>query len=233
MVDLVIVILLVLCILAGYYRGTIYAAINLGLSVVAFLLSLLLIPVAAGVIKNSDTLYKDMLYYFEGYEYVSATSVERVHDVAAQVSDEDLDTLIENGNMPVPLGDAVKKNIRRAAYAQSGIVTLGDYFNQTIVDVIINILSLLAIFLVIRLLLGWIMRTVDFSIEGFPVMTKYDAIFSCGIGFLQGIALLYVLFMLVPVALAVVPRLETYLDESAFGGFFYRINPLLRLVPTT
>ena len=233
MVDLVILILLGLCVLAGYYRGTIYAAINFGITILSFFLALILIPTIAGVIKNSDTLYKSMLYYFEGYEYVSTTSVERVHDLAASLSEEEVDYLIENANMPIPMGDAVRKNIRRAAYARKGIVTVGDYFNQTIVDVVINILSLLVLFAAIRVILGWILKTVDFSVEGLPVMNQYDAVFSCGIGFLHGVLILYIIFFLVPVALTVIPALEKYLNESVFGGFFYRVNPLLWLIPTT
>jgi len=233
MVDLAILILLGLCVLAGYYRGTIYAAINFGVTLVSFFLALLLIPSVAGIIKGSDTLYKGMLYYFEGYEYVSATSVERVHELASNLSEQELDQLIDNANMPIPMGDAVRKNIRHAAYAKKGIVTLGDYFNQTIVDVVINILSLLVLFIVIRLVLGWILRVVDFSMEGLPVMSRYDAAFSCGIGFLHGVLLLYIVFLLTPVVLTVVAPLEKYLYESVLGGFFYRVDPLLWLIPTT
>ena len=43
---------------------------------------------------------------------------------------------------------------------------------------------------------------------------------------------LFVLFMLVPLMLVVVPRLVEYIDESLLGGFFYRGNLLLRMVPT-
>ena len=233
MIDLAILIILGLCVLAGYYRGTIYAAINFGVTLFSFLLALLLIPAIAGGIKGSESLYKSMLYYFEGYEYVSATSVERVHDIAADVPGDELDYLIVNADMPLPMGDAVKKNIRRSAYAQKGIVTLGDYFNQTIVDVVINILSLLALFIVIRLVLGWILRTVDFSIDGLPVLNRYDPVFACGIGFLHGVLILYIAFLLVPVALTVVASLGKYLRGSVLGGFFYRANPLLWLIPTT
>ncbi len=233
MIDLAILIILSLCVLAGYYRGTIYAAINTGVTVLALLIALLMIPAAAGVIKHSDRLYKGMLYYFEGYEYVSATSVEQVHTPANAVSDGDLKTIVNNANMPIPMGDAVQKNIRRLAYQEKGIVTLGDYFNQTIVDVVINILSMLGIFVVLRLIMGWTLRIIDSSFEGFPVMNRYDAVFSCGIGFLHGVLLVYTLFLLVPVALTVVPRLETFLNESLLGGFFYHVNPLLHLIPTT
>ena len=233
MIDLAILVIISICVLAGYYRGTIYAAINFGVTVLSLLLAILMIPAASGVIKGSDQLYKSMLYYFEGYEYVSSTSVEQVHAVAANVPEATLNELIANADMPIPMDSAVQKNIRRLAYANKGISTLGDYFNQTIVDVVINILSMLALFVVMRLLLGWILRAFDVSLEGFPVMNRYDGAFSCGIGFLHGVLLVYTLFLLVPVALTVVPRLESFLDDSVLGGFFYHVNPLLYLVPTT
>lgn len=233
MIDAAILIVFVLCILAGYYRGTIYAAINIGITVLSFFLALLMVPAAAGIVKKSDTLYKGMLYYFEGYEYISATSVESVHDIAAQTSDEELDYLIENADMPLPFGEAVRKNIHGLVYAPKGIVTLGDYFNQTIVDVVINILSLLLLFIVIRLVIGWALSVVDFSVGGLPVMKQYDALFSCGIGFLHGVVLLYIIFLIVPVILAVVSQIGNYLEASRLGGFFYHVNPLLWLVPTT
>ncbi|MBR0425482.1 MAG: CvpA family protein [Clostridia bacterium] len=233
MVDLAILIIIALCVLAGYYRGTIYAAINLGITIVSLLLALLLIPAVAGIIQHSERVYKGMLYYFEGYEYVSTTSVEQVHAVAADVSEEEIRAIVDRADMPIPMGDAVRKNIRRLAYADKGIVTLGDYFNQTIVDVVINILSMFGLFVVIRFVVGWALRIIDFSLEGFPVMNRYDAAFSCGIGFLHGVLLVYALFLLVPVALTVVPRLESFLDESLLGGFFYHVNPLLQVIPTT
>lgn len=233
MVDLAILVIISLCVLAGYYRGTIYAALNVGVTILSLLLALLLIPVVSGAVKSSETLYKSMLYYFEGYEYVSTTSVEMVHAKASDVSAEEVALLIEHADMPTPMDNAVRSNIRRLAYANKGITTLGDYFNQTIVDVVINILSMLALFVVIRILTGWALRVFDVSLEGFPVMNRYDWLFSCGIGFLHGVLIVYVLFMLVPVVLTVVPRLETFLQESLLGGFFYHVNPLLYFVPTT
>ena len=233
MVDLAILVIISLCVLAGYYRGTIYAALNVGVTILSLLLALLLIPVVSGTVKSSETLYKSMLYYFEGYEYVSTTSVEMVHAKASDVSAEEVALLIEHADMPTPMDNAVRSNIRRLAYANKGITTLGDYFNQTIVDVVINILSMLALFVVIRILTGWALRVFDVSLEGFPVMNRYDWLFSCGIGFLHGVLIVYVLFMLVPVVLTVVPRLETFLQESLLGGFFYHVNPLLYFVPTT
>ena len=164
-ITILILVVLGLCILAGYYRGVIYSAVSIGLTLLSFFLALLLIPVVASPVRESKRLYGSLLYYFEGYEFVSKTSVELIHDPVSSIDGDTLSTIIENADLPLPLDGAVGKNIRREAYREKGITTLGDYFNQTIVDVVLNILSLLFLFVIIRVLLGFILRMIDYGID--------------------------------------------------------------------
>ena len=233
MVTVLILVILGLCILAGYYRGVVYSAVSIGLTLISFFLALLLIPVVAGPVRDSKELYGSLLYYFEGYESVSKTSVELIHEPATSIGDEQLDEVVKNADLALPLGNAIKKNIRREAYANSDNTTIGDYFNQTIVDVVLNILSLLFLFVCIRILLGFILRMVDYGRNGLPSLKRFDAVYSCGIGFLHGVVLLFIFFMLVPILLMIVPRLGAVITKNPFGGFFYRMNPFVWLVPTT
>ena len=99
-------------------------------------------------------------------------------------------------------------------------------------DTVLNIISLLLLFLAFRLLLGFLLRLIDFGAAGLPRLKRFDAPLSCGIGLLHGILLVFILFMVVPLTLVVVPRLSDFIDESLLGGFFYRGNLLLRMVPT-
>jgi hypothetical protein len=232
-VTILILVVLGLCILAGYYRGVIYSAISIGLTLLSFFLALAMIPAVSGPVRESDTLYGGLLYYFEGYEYVSRTSVEMIHDPIASLDEEELDFVIKNADMPLPFGRAVRKNIRNEAYADSGITTLGDYFNQTIVDVVLNILSLLFLFVVLRVLFGFILRMIDYGRRGLPTLKRFDPLFSCGIGFLHGVMLLYIFFLLAPIVLTIVPRLGQMLIEPPLAGFFYRMNPFMWMIPTT
>ncbi len=233
MVTIPILIILGLCILAGYYRGVIYSAVSIGLTLLSFFLALALIPAVAAPVRESETLYGALLYYFEGYEYVNKTSVELIHDPVASLDDDTLEEVVENAGMPIPFGRAVKKNIRSEAYAQNSITTLGDYFNQTIVDVVLNTLSLLFLFVCIRLILGFVLRMIDYGRRGLPVLKRFDAVYSCGIGFLHGVVLLFVFFMLIPILLVIVPKLGAMVTNTPLGGFFYRMNPFVWLVPTT
>ena len=233
MVTVLILIILGVCILAGYYRGVIYSAVSIGLTLLSFFLALLLIPVVARPVRQSKTLYGSLLYYFEGYEFVSKTSVELIHDPISTLDRQELSDVVENAALPLPLNRAVEKNIWREVYAKKGITTIGDYFNQTIVDVVLNILSLLFLFAVFRLLFGFVLRMIDYGRHGLPALKQFDPLFSCGIGFLHGVVLLYICFLIAPVILTIVPRLGRELVNPPLSGFFNRMNPFMWLVPTT
>lgn len=232
MVDLVIILILAIALLAGYYRGVVYSALSLGVSILSFALALMLCTTLSGAVQKRQSLYEMMLYYFEGYEYINETSVELVHVSVAQVGDKELSVVVKNADMPSPFDRAVTNNVKKQVYEDRGIYSLGDYFNQTMVDTVLNILSLLLLFLVFRLLLGFVLRLIDFGAAGLPRLRRLDVPLSCGIGLLHGIFLVFVLFMLVPLALVVVPRLSKFLEESFMGEFFYKGNLLLRMVPT-
>lgn len=232
MVTILILIILGVCILAGYYRGVIYSAVSIGLTLLSFFLALLLIPVIATPVRESKSLYGSLLYYFEGYEFVSKTSVEMIHDPVASVDGDTLSEVVDNAALPIPLDRAVERNIRREAYASRGITTIGDYFNQTIVDVVLNIISLLLLFVVIRVLFGFILRMIDYGSRGLPRLKRFDPLFSCGIGFLHGVMLLYIFFLCAPIVLTIVPKLGVHLIDTPLSGFFYRMNPFMWLVPT-
>ena len=234
MITILILVVLGLCILAGYYRGVIYSAVSIGLTLLSFFLALLLIPVVTGTVRGSKSLYSSLLYYFEGYESIGKTSVELIHEPAASIDDEMLSEVVENADLPLPLGSAIEKNIRTEAYRSRGITTIGDYFNQTIVDVVLNILSLLFLFVCFRVSLGFILRLIDYGRRGLPALKRFDPLFSCGIGFLHGVLLLYIFFLIAPVILTIVPaRFGSMLVDPPLAGFFYRMNPFMWMIPTT
>lgn len=232
MVDLVILLILAIALLAGYYRGVVYSAISLGVSILSFALALLLCTSLSGAVQKRQNLYEMMLYYFEGYEYINETSVELVHVSASQIDEKVLAVVVKNADMPSPFDRAVTNNVKKQVYESRGIYALGDYFNQTIVDTVLNILSLLLLFLIFRLLLGFVLRLIDFGAAGLPRLRRFDTPLSCGIGLLHGIFLVFILFMLVPLVLVVVPQMSKFIDDSLMGGFFHRGNLLLNMVPT-
>lgn len=232
-IDIAIILILAITILGGYYRGFVSTVLGIGATVVSWIVARLSVPLVAGAIKGQEKLFNTMLYYTEGAEYVAITDVELTRAPIAGISADTLKTVIQNAQMPRPMDHCITRNIATEAFKADGITTLGDYFNQTIVCVVINILSLLIVFLILRVLCGFLIRGIEYGRGGFPVLTHADGPIGAGLGLLNGALLLFVLFMAVPILLTVLPKLEEFLVESYFGEFFYKANVLLSLIPAT
>ena len=164
-VDIAILLVLSITILGGLYRGFVDTAYNTVATILAWALAMIMIPLVASGIKNDSKLFPMMLYYTEGAEYVAITDIELTRVPIAQVSADTLHTVLANADMPRPMDKAVTKNIATEALVADGITTLGDYFNQTIVCVVINILSVLLLFVVLRVLFGFVIRGMDYGRE--------------------------------------------------------------------
>lgn len=232
-VDIAILLILSITILGGMYRGFFNTVLNIAATVVSILFGRILIPLVSGLVKGSESLFNTMLYYTEGSEYVALTDVELTRAPISDISSEQLHTVLQNADMPLPMDRCVIKNIASEAFRNSGVTTLGDYFNQTIVCVVINLLALLVVFAAVRFLLGFLIRGVEYGRGGFPVLSRGDGVIGAGLGLIHGVLLMFVLFLIVPVLLTILPKLYEFLSESFFGEFFYQANFLLRIIPST
>jgi hypothetical protein len=232
-IDIAILLILAITVLGGLYRGFVSTALNVCATAASVIFGRILIPVVSGIVKGSADLFQMLLYYTEGSEYVAITDVELTRSPISSISSEQLHTVLQNADMPIPMERCVLKNIASEAFSKSGVTTLGDYFNQTIVCVVINILALLLLFTILRLLIGFVIRGIEYGRGGFPTLTRGDAIIGAGVGLIHGVLMLFVIFMIVPVMLTVLPKLYDFLSESFFGEFFYKANFLLSIIPST
>ncbi|MDR0840794.1 MAG: CvpA family protein [Christensenellaceae bacterium] len=233
LIDLAVIAVFALFVLLGFYRGFISTLLNLGAYVLSAVLGLLLMPLCAHAVKSSASLYNMMLYYTEGSEYI--VNAEYVRAGISSIGSTDLSGIISAAGLPYPMGKRITANIAKEAFAGQGVVSLGDYFNQTIVCVFINILMFLLVFLAVRLLLGFIINGADYAYT-FPVLRSGDSVLGAGLGLLRGMFALFLLFMLLPILLTSLGQFEqihTMVNESVFAGFFYRSNFLLGLIPGT
>ena len=230
-VDIAILLVLAIAVLGGYYRGFVETVLGLLATLLSWVLGMLGIPLLSGAIKGHETLYNMLLYYTEGSEYVAATDVELTRASIGSVPVEQLRTVIENADMPLPMGARVTRNIATEAFSAQGITTLGDYFNLTIVSVVVNIAAFLLVFALARVVLGIVVRAMEYGRGGFSVLQRLDGPIGAGVGLLQGVLILFAIFLLLPIALTVLPKAYTFVEESFFGEFFYRANLMLWMIP--
>ena len=229
LVDMVILLLFAFFVLTGWYRGLINTLFSLGAYLLSGGLAFLLRPLLANWVKAKDTLYTTALYYAEGAEFVY--DVELSKTAVSELSAEQLGVVMEKADLPIPMATRITENIAKEAFSKEGLSTLGEYFNQTIVSVVINLLCVLVIFLVIRALFAFVINMLDYARKGYPVLQSADGLISAGFGLIRGFLAMYIFFLLVPVAMVVLPKVGDILEESFFGTFFYTSNFLLRMIP--
>ncbi len=233
LLDFVVLILLALFLLAGYYRGFLATLFSVGGYLVSAVLSFLFMPVIANTVKGSEALYGMMLNYTEGAEYIG--NVELSRTAISGISHDQLTTIVSNPDLPYPMGARIGENVAKEAFAAQGVSTLGEYFNLTIVNVFINILSFLVLFIALYAVISFILHMLDYARSGFRVLQVADGFIGAGVGVIRGFLILFVLFLIVPIILTLIPidAIETLIDGSFFGRFFCESNFLLYFIPGT
>ena len=232
LIDIAVIGVLALFILHGIYKGYLPTLLSIGAYILAWLAAIVLLPVGSNSIRGSEKLFNTMLYYTEGSEYVN--DVELARKSIDEISTDTLNAVFAKADLPYPMAKNIADNIARESFAENGITTLGDYFNQTIVIVFINILVFIAMFAIIRIILAFIINGVDYAWT-LPKLRVADRAIAGGIGLIRGILAVFLLFMLLPIVLIVLQGKFAFLtdmvNDSMMAKFFYRTNFLLSMMP--
>lgn len=229
-IDFLIIFMIGLYFVSGMYKGFVWSASTLGVSIVACLLAFLLMGTVSNSIIRNEKLYNSMLSYTEGSEAIY--DVELVKSDIKSLSNSEIDEVMSRSNLAYPLKERVYENIMTEAFKAEGITTLGDYFNESIVRVIINIVAFIIVYLAVRVLFTFLICWLDYAFI-FPQLRKVDFIIGGAVGLARSIIGLCVIFMLMPIILTVLPfdAIEQLVSSSAIASFFYQSNILLKLIP--
>lgn len=231
-IDIIIIALFALFFLSGFRKGFIWNISALGASIVSLVLAFLLMGSVSRLIVNNGVIYNAMLSYTEGSEAIY--DIELVDKDITSLTNEQIDEVMERSDLPFPLRDRVYDNIMSEALRDSGITTLGDYFNESMVLTFVNIVSFLLIYFISRIVLTFLICWLDYSIK-FPRLRIGDSIVGSAIGLVRGVIDISVVFMVVPIVLTVLPfdAIEEMISSSAMASFLHTSNIFLKLIPGT
>jgi uncharacterized membrane protein required for colicin V production len=232
LLDIAVLAVLIFFVLQGIYRGFLSTLLSIGAYILAWLVAMVLLPVGSNAVMSNEKLLNTMLYYTEGSEYVN--DVELAKTNINEISTDTLNSVFSNADLPYPVAKNIADNIAKEQFADEGIVTLGDYFNQTIVALFINILVFIGIFIIVRIILAFILNGIDYAWT-LPQLRVADRAIAGGLGLVHGILAVFLLFMFVPLGLIVLQGKFQFVtdtvSESVCAKFFYMCNFLLGMMP--
>jgi hypothetical protein len=203
--------------------------LSLGAFFLSTLTSYIFYPAVSAAVKASPSLFKFLLYYTEGAEKIK--NFEDASLVVSSLTPDKLNGILSTSSVSEPFNSLIRQNVQSQAFASQGLLTLGEYFNMTIVCAVLNILSFLLVFLIARILFSFVLGAMNYTME-FPELKRYDRTIGGLFGASRGLLLCFLLVMLIPVIFLVVPvdKITAYYQSSSLGMFFYQNNFFLQLI---
>ena len=229
-VDYVVLGLLGLSVLFGFYRGFVSSVLNTGGCLLSLLLSFILYPKAAALIQGNQELVRSLLHYTDASSRLG--DLELALTGVATLTKEKIAEIVAKVQLPAPLDTLLQVNLEQQVYGvNSGIDTVADYVSQTILTACINIICFLLCFAVIYIALALLVNLLK-AIFRFPVLKQLDWLAGGLFGFLRGVLICYAVFALVPLVLTVVPidMISELFDQSTLAPIFNNGNLILGIM---
>jgi len=219
-IDLFILLIIAVFSVVGSYNGAVLSAFKTVSFVIAWLLSLIFYPLISKLLTSVIPNFLMVIsHYADGSSRIP--DINSVNMPLSSFSSMQIKQIVNQAQIPNPFSRILISSFGSAGKS----ITLAEYFDTTVAIVIINIASLLLLFLALRFLLSAgisVFRTV----KDIPVLDKYDSLVGAGIGVLRGFFAAHFLFALVPIMITVAPidLITELMDSSLLSGIFYKAN---------
>lgn len=227
-VDLGVIIVLALGFILGWYKGFLVSALNLCSYVVSWIVAYFTYPQLASYFHQTD-LGSTLLYYTAGAEKLSDMSVANVP--VQEIGFDRIKNILSMSEIPQSIETMMLENIQNGVFSSMGISTLSDYFNQTLINLSLSLISFLLIFFAVKLICMFIIGFVDFVVK-LPILKQCDKIIGGAVGVLQSTVFVWVVFAIVPILMSVLPLQDfnTLIQESFLGKLFFNGNIIFNVL---
>ena len=205
-VDYVILGIIGVSVLFGFYRGFISSVLNTGGCLISVVASFMLYPKLTEYIANNPELQRTLLTYTDASSRIGdlATSIMNVGSMTAQ----SIADVVEKAGLPESISNVLRNNLSSQVYGASESVS--SYVSQTVMSASTNILCYIVCFVALYLVISLALSAIR-AIFRLPVLKQLDGLVGGVFGLLRGMILVFVLFALLPLVQTIVP-LDTVND---------------------
>ena len=219
-IDILILTIIGVSVVFGMYRGFISGVLSVAALIGAAALAFLTSGDLAAWLKGNETLVETLMYYTDAGSRVSNLDLSLMS--AAQVSEGALAQILASANLPAAFESAFISAVQAASTSMtSGAVTIAELLSQTIVGVSISILSFLICFFLAYVAATFVIHLIQYVFE-LPVLRPLDSLIGGVFGFARGVLLVFIIFALIPIVLAVAPvaMIEELIAASKLAPMF-------------
>ncbi|MBE5936341.1 MAG: hypothetical protein E7262_11280 [Lachnospiraceae bacterium] len=221
--TIIVVVLFITNIYTAHKKGFIKTLFDTAIIVVAVLLTTVFAPFIAGQISNNEEIY----------DAVSTQVQMFVKENKYVNDDEEQEQFIDEMTLPGGIKDYLKKHNTVKVYEENNIESFSEYIVFGLTTIVINILSYIIIFIVIRIGIMVITYVVDL-ISKLPIIEEFDGMGGVLIGAVKGVIEIWILLLVI--TLIANTKLGISAMECISGNFLlemlYNNNILLQIIYT-
>ena len=216
-VDYSVIIIIIISLLFGLYKGfirSVFALLGLFLAMWA---AYSFAPRVVQWISGNATLLDTLMFYSDASLRIN--DVHTANTLVSMLTPNQIVSIVAQAGLPEPFSILLESNMINQVYAALPQATVSEYLNQTIISVIIHIVSYVGVFFAAYLAFTILMNLIHYVFR-FPALRKFDSLMGGVFGLARGVFLVYIIFALVPIFMTVVPfpQLAQAVEESQFGG---------------
>ena len=219
-IDILILIIIGVSVIFGMHRGFISGVLSVAALIGAAVLALMTSGDLAAWLKGNETLVETLMYYTDAGSRVSNLDLSLMS--VSQVSSSTLAQILQSANLPAAFESAFITAVEAAsASVTASAVTIAELLSQTIVNVSISILSFLICFFLAYVVATFVIHLIQYVFE-LPVLRHLDSLIGGVFGLARGVLLVFILFALIPIVLAVAPveMIEEMIAASRLAPMF-------------
>lgn len=214
-VDWMILAVIIVSVIYGLHRGFINGVLSVAAFIGSAALAFSLCGDLAAWLQQNKTLVDTLIYYTDAGSRISNLDLSLLP--VSQVTESALAQILQSANLPAAFEEVFISSFSSA----SATTNIAQLLSQTIVSVSLSILSFLICFFVAYVILTVLVHLICYVFE-LPVLRHLDALVGGAFGLIRGVMMVFILFALVPIVLAVVPVdfVSEAVAASQFAPYF-------------
>ena len=228
-VDIVILSILGLSVLIGFYRGFISSVASVGGSVLSLIASFWVSPKLVEAIRGNPEWIRTLMSYADASSRIGDLNLSMTS--VSSLNEGTISEVLNRVNLPGPLSTLLRTNLEQQVFAPSGLTQVGDYVSQTIVGAILNVICYVICFLALMVIFHFVLNFLK-VIFRFPVLKQMNSVAGGVFGLLRGVLLCFVAFALLPLVQTMVPMegIGEVIEQSALAPLFNSGNLILAIM---
>ena len=230
-IDFGIIGVIALCVLFGFYRGFIQSLLNLGGCLLSFVGSFFLFPKVADAISANTEIVRLISSYTDSGSLLG--DLDLSSQAVSSLSASNIQAIVSKANLPEPIGKLLQANLTEKVFSPLGNLasSVGDYVNQTILSVSINVISFIVCFILCFIVLAIIINLIK-AVFRFPILKQLDWLAGGLFGFVIGCVLCFIIFTAMPLLQSVIPlaQFQTLVEQSALAHIFENGNLIISIM---